>query len=102
VWPPPVAVAFVKRTLPKSVSDTVRHAPEVVHSDGASAIHSADDVSGVAIRRTFVTTVFRVTLRTCIVTVCPLTLTDAEIVSPGRTVSPIFTAAAGTSSYQAQ
>ena len=37
--------AFVKFTVPKSVSGSARQAPVPVHVDGASAIHSAEVVS---------------------------------------------------------
>ena len=46
VWPFAVAVALVKSTVPKSDSGSGVQLPEPSHSDGASAIHSALEVSG--------------------------------------------------------
>ena len=100
--PPAVAEAFVNLTLPKSESVTVRQAPSAEHSDGASATHSADEVSGAAMRLTFVTDLPVVTSVTCIVTFVPATVTVAVIVSPGSIVSGIVMLGAGTSSYQAE
>ena len=48
-WPPlEVAVALVKRTVPKSVRGRIV-SPPGVDAAGASAIHSAEEVSGEAI-----------------------------------------------------
>ena len=46
VWPFAVAVALVKSTVPKSDSGSGVQLPEPSHCDGASAIHSALEVSG--------------------------------------------------------
>ena len=46
-----VAVALLKLTLPKSVSGSGWQEPEPSHDDGASAIHSALETSGLLIWR---------------------------------------------------
>ena len=46
VWPFAVAVAFVKSTVPKSDSGSGVQLPEPSHCEGASATHSALEVSG--------------------------------------------------------
>jgi energy-coupling factor transporter transmembrane protein EcfT len=79
----------------------VRQKPEIVHSDGASAIHSAEVRSGSDIFRCFVKAVCRVRFFTCTSTSVPFTTTLEVIVSPGRTFSVTVTDVAGTSSYQA-
>jgi len=56
----PSAAIFENVTEPKFVSGTVRQKPATVHSDGASAIHSADVRSGDAICRCLVKNVCRV------------------------------------------
>ena len=91
ITPPcPAARAFadVKATVPKSASANVRQrSPELVHADGASAIHSAEDTSGDAMKRRFVKDVFRVRFFSCTMTRWPLTVTFAEILLPGKTLS---------------
>ena len=88
-------------TEPKFVSGTVRQKPVTVHSDGASAIHSADDRSGVAIWRCLLKNVCRVRFFTCTSTSVPLMSTVEVILSPGKIFSLSVTEAAGTSSYHA-
>jgi hypothetical protein len=61
--------------VPKSERVIVRQDPEPSQSEGASATHSADEVSGRAIRVTFVTCVPRVTFTTRRVTFVPSTVT---------------------------
>ena len=80
----------------------MRQRPKVSQTDGASAIHSAEDTSGAAIVRTFVKLVLRVRFLTCTVTFVPFTLTAAESLLPANTFSLIGTEPAGTSSYQAE
>src|SRR5579864_1201294 len=54
--PLPVAAIFENVIEPKLVSGTVRQPPKELHSDGASAIHSAEVKSGDAIARCLVKT----------------------------------------------
>ena len=49
MWPPAVAVALVNCTVPKSDSGSGWQLPEPSQADGASAIHSALEVSGLSI-----------------------------------------------------
>ena len=102
MWPPAVASDLLKLTFPKSVSGTVRQRPDVSQTDGASAIHSAEDTSGAAIVRTLVKLVLRVRFWICTVTFVPFTLTEAESLFPAYTLSLTGTEPAGTSSYQAE
>jgi len=83
------------------VSGSGRHRPVRSQAEGASAIHSAADTSGAAIRSFFVNSVCLVMLRNRIETVLPVTVTLAEIVSPARIFNLMGTGAAGTSSYHA-
>jgi hypothetical protein len=100
VWPSVVvADAFVNFTVPKSVKGSCIQRPDVSHADGASATHSADEVSGVDMRSVFVNFVLRVRFLICKVTEVPVTFTDALITLPGKTLNLIGTLAAGTSSY---
>ena len=102
VWPlVEVAVALVKRTVPKSVSGRMVVPPGVT-AEGASAIHSADDVSGELIRRVFAKLLPVVRLRSFTVTLVPLTLDrGGDVVAGVRPSGRPCTEAAGTSSYQA-
>ncbi len=101
VWPFAVAEAFVKSTAPKSDSGSGVQLPEPSHCDGASAIHSALEVSG-----PFACSVF---VNDCPVVLSvsenamfePLTPTLAEMWSPGWIERLSWTGAAGTSSYHA-
>ena len=88
--------------MPKSVSDSGRHWPDPSHTEGASAIHSAELVSGAAIVSVLEELVAWVKFRMRIETCLPLTETEADTVSPGATRTPSLTAAAGTSSYHAK
>ena len=58
VWPFAVAEALVKATEPKPASGSTRQfcrvVPRVAHCAGASAIHSADEVSSEVAVRVFV------------------------------------------------
>src|SRR5581483_7049602 len=98
--PPESAETLVKLIVPKFVSGTTRQKPKPPHSDGASAIHSAELTSGAAIVSFFVKVVWRVRFFTCTSTLVPLTTTLDVTVSPGISFSFTFTDAAGTSSYQ--
>src|SRR5438105_14812504 len=102
VCPAATAEAPENVIVPKFVSGSVRQPPKRLHADGASAIHSADETSGEAIRSFLAATVPRVTFLMRNETVWPLTLTEALTVSPGRMVSFKRTELAGTSSYQAE
>ena len=100
VWPSiVVANAFVNFTVPKSVKGSWMQRPDAVHADGASATHSADEVSGVDMLSVFVNFVLRVRFLICTVTEVPVTFTEALITLPGKTLNLIGTLAAGTSSY---
>ena len=72
------------------------------HADGASTIHSAELTSTCATCSWVANEVPRVRLARKSFTVWPETVTLAEIVSPGRTVSFSSTGASGTSSYHAE
>ena len=104
VWPLlSVRLDWEKRTVPKSVrGDWWQSVPDVVQAEGASAIHSAEVVSGAAMWRTRLKVVLRVRLRMATVTWAPETVTEALIRSPGVTTSSIGFESAGTSSYQAR
>lgn len=80
-----VASASVNWTVSKFVSGNGTHCWSLVHSDGASVIHSAELVSGAANRRALVNV--RLAVRSSIRnrTRSPLMLTRALIRSPGRT-----------------
>ena len=88
-------------TVPKLASGSGWQLPSCVHDDGASAIHSALEVSGLLICSVLLTEPPVVWSDSPIVTSVPLTLTSAEMWSPGRIVRPNLTGAEGTSSYQA-
>src|SRR5439155_23754816 len=100
-WLFPSAAIFVNVTEPKFVSGTVRQKPATVHSDGASAIHSAEVRSGDAICRCLVKNVCRVRFFTCTVTSVPFTSTVDVSLSPAKIFSFSVTDVAGTSSYHA-
>ena len=101
VWPFAVAVAFVKSTVPKSDSGSGVQLPEPSHWDGASAIHSALEVSGLGDATVFENDCPVVSSFSENEVLEPLTLTLAVMWSPGWIVRLSWTGAAGTSSYQA-
>ena len=68
-----VALACEKPTVSKSVSAVSRQVFSLEQIDGASAIHSAEEVSGAAMRRTRAKLVPRVRSRSLTVTLLPLT-----------------------------
>ena len=72
------------------------------HAEGASAIHSADEVSGLSIWSVLSKVLPVVSFLRWIETLLPSTPTVEEILSPGLTARSIVTGAAGTSSYQAE
>ena len=103
VWPVAlVALTLPKLVVPKSASGSARQPPLSPHADGASTIHSAELTSTRATSSCLENVVPRVRSAMKSFTECPETVTLADIVSPGRTVSPSLTGAAGTSSYQAE
>ena len=103
VWPVAlVAWALAKVVVPKSASGSARQLPLSPHAEGASTIHSAEATSTWSTRTCLEKDVPRVRSAMKSFTECPETVTPADIVSPGRTVRPSFTGAAGTSSYQAE
>jgi hypothetical protein len=100
MWPSVVvADALVNFTVPKSVKGSWTQRLDVLHAEGASATHSADEVSGADMSSVFVNFVLRVRFLICKVTEVPVTFTDALITLPGKTLNLIGTLAAGTSSY---
>src|SRR6201999_170356 len=104
VWPLPVAVEPVNDAVPKSASDTGWQLPAAAppwHTDGASAIHSADEVSGESIWRVLLKLLPVVWAVSAIATWSPFTPTEADMWSPGLTSRSTLTGAAGTSSYHA-
>ena len=76
-------------TVPKSVKGSWMQRPDAVHADGASATHSADEVSGVDMLSVFVNFVLRVRFLICTLTEGPVTFTDALITLPGKTLNLI-------------
>ena len=74
--------ALVNVEAAKLASGRVWQEYALVHSDGASTIHSAELVSTVAAWSVFVTRWRRVASYRDIVTRCPLTVTEALIMSP--------------------
>ncbi len=102
VWPAvEVAAARLKLTVPKSVSGRTA-VPPGVRVEGASAIHSAEEMSGAAILSVFVKLLPVVAFFSETVTAVPFTLTDAEMRSPAWIFRATFTEPAGRSSYQAE
>src|SRR5690242_21506197 len=99
VWPPAVAVASVKETEPKSASGTVWQSPSADpwQVEGASAIHSADEVSGLSISSVLVKLRPVVWLVSAIETWLPSTPTEVETLSPGDTGRSTVTGPSGTS-----
>ena len=94
----------MKETVPKSASDTGWQLPAAAspwQTDGASAIHSAEEVSGESIWSVRLKLLPVVRSVSAIDTWSPSTPTEAEMWSPGWTSRPTFTGAAGTSSYHA-
>ena len=103
VWPVAlVALTLAKLVVPKSASGSARQPPLSPHADGASTIHSAELTSTCATSSCLENDVPRVRSAMKSFTEWPETVTLADIVSPGRTVRPSLTGAAGTSSYQAE
>ena len=101
MWPFAVAVAFEKSTVPKSDSGSGVQLPEPSHCDGASAIHSALEVSGLGDATVFVNDCPVVSSFSENEVFEPLTPTLAEMWSPGWIVRLSWTGAEGTSSYHA-
>jgi len=93
-----VAERSENATLPKSVSGGVLHIFVVTQTDGASAIHSAEDESIRDTRRVRVNILPVLRLRIRNVTSRSFTVTDATIASPACTFSLSVIGAAGTSS----
>ena len=103
VWPVlHVALTLAKLVVPKFASGSARQLPLSPHADGASTIHSAELTSTYATSSRLVNEVPRVRSARKSVTERPETATLADTVSPGRTVRPSLTGAAGTISYQAE
>src|SRR5436190_2303882 len=99
-WRAAFAEAPENVTVPKFARCSTRQSP-ALHDEGASAIHSADERSGVAILSFLEKYLPLVRFRIVTVTLLPMTVTVAEIVSPGRIVRFTSTGPAGTSSYHA-
>jgi hypothetical protein len=106
VRPFAVAEAFENETVPKLASGSTRQferlVPLAAHCAGASAIHSADEVSSALGVRVLVNVAPVVASASVRVTWLPATLTSALTVSPGEIVIGMATDAAGISSYQAE
>src|SRR5690348_14760428 len=84
VWPlVEVALAFVKRAVPKSVSGRIC-APREVTADGASATHSAELMSGADMRSVLAKLFPVVRLLSRTLTAVPVAFTDAAIRSPAE------------------
>jgi hypothetical protein len=96
-----VAEASLNRTLPKSPRGSGWQSPVWSQLDGASAIHSALETSGLFIVSDFVADWPVVVSVKDTVTLVPSTDTLPVTWSPGEIASPSRTGAAGTSSYQA-
>src|ERR1700722_1054701 len=79
------APAAVNAAEPKSASGSVRHELALMHSDGASVIHSAELMSIGDARTTFVTDRCLVRSDRTSTTLWPVTVTLADIVSPSET-----------------
>ena len=97
------AATFVNVTEPKLASGICRQYPFDEHSDGASAIHSAEVRSGLASVTRFEKTAFRVRFFSQSSTSFPSMTTEAVMTSPGlifRFLTVID--GSGTSSYQAE
>ena len=101
-WPSPVAAACKNVTEPKFVRGRVRQRPDLPQTDGASAIHSAEERSGSASTVRCVKRVCRVRFVIWRMTSVPRTSTAPVIVSPGATFRRIVTGGAGTISYQSE
>ncbi len=102
VWPEvEVAAALLKLTVPKSVSGRTA-VPPGVSVEGASAIHSAEEMSGAAILSVLVKLLPVVAFFSDTVTAVPFTLTEAEMRSPAWILRGTFTEPARRSSYQAE
>src|SRR4051794_23283752 len=101
VWPSAVAGASLNAIFPKSASGSVwQLSSEPWQAEGASAIHSADEVSGLSISSVLLKLLPVVLLVISIETWLPSTPTVVETVSPGLTSRSVVTGASGTSSYQ--
>ncbi len=101
VWPSAVAVAPEKLAVPKSASESVWQPPPESQTEGASAIHSALEVSALGTSTVLVLVLPVVWSVRESANVEPLTFTFADILSPGWTAMPSLTWPAGTISYQA-
>src|SRR5262249_20809103 len=100
--PPAVsALAPVKPTAPKLVSGSTLQ-PEWSHEEGASAIHSAELLSGPGNETRLAKLRPVVRSRIWMRTLARLAVTDAAIESLGRTRMLTATGRSGTSSYQAK
>jgi hypothetical protein len=97
-----VAVALLKPTVPKFASGSGWQLPELSHWDGASAIHSALETSGLLIGNVFVADAPVVVSDNDTVTFVPLTVTLPDMWSPDEIVRSSRTGAEGTSSYHAK
>ena len=97
-----MASTLAKLVVPKFASGSARQVPLSPQADGASTIHSAELTSTRATSSRLVNEVPRVRSAMKSFTERPETVTAADIVSPGRTVRPSLTGAAGTISYQAE
>ena len=101
VWPPAVAEASLKVTLPKFAKGSCCRLPSGDWAEGASAIHSALYVSGLLMVSVWVTDWPVVLSDKEIVTLVPFTVTLPVIWSPGWMGRFNLTWPAGTSSYHA-
>ena len=97
---PATAPTFVSLTEPKLASAACAHLKRT-HFAGASTIHSADDVSGVAHEMRRMKLQPAVWFSTRSTTAPGTTRTDAEIASPGRTFLSMVVAGNGTTSNHA-
>ena len=105
VCPLAMAEALVNVTVPKLASGRTRQfereVPLEAHCAGASAIHSADEVSSEVAVTVFVNVEPLVASARVRVTWVPATVTSAFIVSPGEIVIGMAIDGAGINSYQA-
>ena len=100
-WPFAVADEPLNAAVPKSASGNGRHDLRP-HRDGASAIHSADEMSSWSGLACVLKVAPVVTSVIASVTRPVLSETSAEIVSPADTCIVIGIDAAGSSSYQTE
>ena len=104
VWPSVVvALAPENCAVPKSASGSgVQSDTPWLHVDGASAIHSALETSGLLTWRVLSNEPPVVVFDSWMVTLVPSTVTLLVMWSPGWTAMPTVTGGEGTSSYQAE